>query len=116
MTNGRGVAGTYEARLTSITPYVAWTPGGRASAWTAASYGRGTAGIDDALAGTRESAATIWTGAAGVNGRLLGGAAGTALSVFHTGTLATAAIASTLCAFLAILALAGARPAASLQP
>ena len=72
VTNGRDVAGTYEARLTSITPYAAWTPGGRASVWTAASYGRGTAGIDDALAGARESDATMWTGAAGVNGRLLG--------------------------------------------
>ena len=72
VTDGRDVAGTYEARLTSITPYVAWTPGGRASVWTAASYGRGTAGIDDALAGTRESDATMWTGAAGVNGRCWG--------------------------------------------
>jgi len=56
------------------------------------------------------------SGVAGSLQFLLGGAAGTALSVFHTGTLATAAIASTLCSFLAILGLAGARPAAPLQP
>ncbi|MXV95276.1 MAG: multidrug effflux MFS transporter [Gemmatimonadetes bacterium] len=56
------------------------------------------------------------SGVAGSLQFLLGGAAGTALSVLHTGTLATAAIASTLCAFLSILALAGARPAAPLQP
>ncbi|MDE2781924.1 MAG: multidrug effflux MFS transporter [Gemmatimonadota bacterium] len=56
------------------------------------------------------------SGVAGSLQFLLGGAAGTALSLFHTGTLATAAIASTLCAFLAILALAGARPAAPLRP
>ncbi|MDE2795966.1 MAG: fibronectin type III domain-containing protein [Gemmatimonadota bacterium] len=75
-TNGRDVAGTYEARLTSITPYVAWTPGGRASVWTAASYGRGNVEIDDALAGTRESKTTLRTGAAGVTGRLLGNRSG----------------------------------------
>lgn len=56
------------------------------------------------------------SGVAGSLQFLLGGAAGTALSVFHTGTLATVAIASTLCAFLAILALAGARPAPAPQP
>ena len=56
------------------------------------------------------------SGVAGSLQFLLGGAAGTALSVFHTGTLATAAIASTLCAFLAILTLARARPAPAPQP
>jgi len=76
MTGGRNVAGTYEARLTSITPYAAWTPGGRASVWTAASYGRGNVEIDDALAGTRESKTTLRTGAAGVTGRLLGNGSG----------------------------------------
>ncbi|MDE2796519.1 MAG: fibronectin type III domain-containing protein [Gemmatimonadota bacterium] len=76
MTGGRDVAGTYEARMTSITPYAAWTPGGRASVWTAASYGRGNVEIDDALAGTRESKTTLRTGAAGVTGRLLGNRSG----------------------------------------
>jgi len=76
MTGGRNVAGTYEARLTSITPYAAWTPGGRASVWTAASYGRGNVEIDDDLAGTRESKTTLRTGAAGVTGRLLGNRSG----------------------------------------
>ena len=71
VTGARPVAGTYEARMTSITPYAAWTPGGRASVWTAASYGRGSVEIDDEVAGTRESAATMRTGAAGVTGRLL---------------------------------------------
>ena len=50
--------------------------GGRASVWTAASYGRGNVEIDDDLAGTRESAATLWTGAAGVTGRLLDNGSG----------------------------------------
>ena len=76
VTGAREVAGTYEARLTSITPYLAWTPEGRASVWTAASYGRGNVEIDDDLAGTRESAATLWTGAAGVTGRLLDNGSG----------------------------------------
>ena len=56
------------------------------------------------------------SGVAGSLQFLLGGAAGTALSIFHSGTLATAAIASTLCAFLAILTLARARPAPLSQP
>ena len=75
-TNARSVAGTYEARMTSITPYAAWTPGGRASVWTAASYGRGGVEIDDELAGTRESTATMRTGAAGLTGRLLANGSG----------------------------------------
>ena len=70
-TGARSVAGTYEVRLTSITPYAAWTPDGRTSVWAAASYGRGNVEIDDEVAGTRESAATMRTGAAGVTGRLL---------------------------------------------
>ena len=56
------------------------------------------------------------SGVAGSLQFLLGGAAGTALGVFHTGTLATAAIASTVCAFLAIVTLARARPAPAPQP
>ena len=77
VTDGREVEGTYEARLTSVTPYLAWTPGGgRASVWTAASHGRGSVEIEDGLAGARESAAALWTGAAGVAGRLLGGESG----------------------------------------
>lgn len=56
------------------------------------------------------------SGVAGSLQFLLGGAVGTALSIFHTGTLATAAIASTLCAFLAILTLARARPAPAPRP
>lgn len=56
------------------------------------------------------------SGVAGSLQFLLGGAAGTALSIFHTGTLATAAIAATLCAFLAVLALSRARPAPLPQP
>ena len=75
-TNARSVTGTYEARMTSITPYAAWTPGGRASLWTAASYGRGGVEIDDELAGTRESTATMRTGAAGLTGRLLANGSG----------------------------------------
>lgn len=51
------------------------------------------------------------SGVAGSFQFLLGGAVGTGLSVFHTGTLGTTAIASSLCAFLAILTLARARPA-----
>ena len=76
ITGGRDVAGTYEARMTSITPYLAWTPAGRAAVWTAASYGQGGVEIDDEVAGTRESTATMRTGAAGVTGRLLGGESG----------------------------------------
>ena len=76
MTGASGVAGTYEARLTSITPYAAWTPGGRTAVWTAASYGRGDVEIDDEAAGRRGAAATMRTGAAGVTGRLLGGESG----------------------------------------
>ncbi len=56
------------------------------------------------------------SGVAGSLQFLLGGVAGTMLSLFHTGTLATAAIASSLCAFLAILALARARPATHRSP
>ncbi|MCY3610680.1 MAG: multidrug effflux MFS transporter [Gemmatimonadetes bacterium] len=51
------------------------------------------------------------SGVAGSFQFLLGGAAGTARSILHTGTLATAAVASTVCAFLAFITLASARPA-----
>ena len=75
-TGGREVAGTYDARMTSVTPYAAWLSDGGASVWTAASYGRGNVEIDDELAGMRESSATMMTGAAGVTGRLLANGSG----------------------------------------
>ncbi|MYA11801.1 MAG: multidrug effflux MFS transporter [Gemmatimonadetes bacterium] len=50
------------------------------------------------------------SGVAGTLQFLLGGAVGTGLSVVHTGTLATTAIASSLCASLALLSLVRARP------
>ncbi|MDE2795964.1 MAG: fibronectin type III domain-containing protein [Gemmatimonadota bacterium] len=76
VTNGREVEGTYDTRMTSLTPYVAWTPRSGVSVWTAASYGRGDVEIDDELAGTRESTTTMRTGAAGITSRLLGDGSG----------------------------------------
>lgn len=51
------------------------------------------------------------SGVAGSLQFLLGGAIGTGLSVAHTGSLATTAIASSLCASLAMLTLTQAKPA-----
>lgn len=53
------------------------------------------------------------SGVAGSSQFLLGGAIGTGLNIVHTGTLATTAVAFSLCGFVAMLALSRAGPGAS---
>ena len=71
VTGGRDIEGTYEARMTSLNPYVAWLPGRTGvSLWAAGSYGWGEVQVDDKTAGLRTSDASLRTGAVG-GGRIL---------------------------------------------
>ena len=66
MTGGREVAGTYEARMTSLNPYVAWLPGRTGvSAWAAGSFGWGEVTVDDEPGGERASDTRSRGGAVG---------------------------------------------------
>ena len=66
MTGGREVEGTYEARMTSLNPYVAWLPGRTGvSAWAAGTFGWGEVTVDDEPGGERASDTRTRGGAVG---------------------------------------------------
>lgn len=66
VTGGREVKGTYDARMTSLNPYVAWLPGRTGvAAWAAGSFGWGNVMIDDEPGGQRESDTRSRGGAVG---------------------------------------------------
>ena len=66
VTGEREVEGTYEARMTSLNPYLAWLPGRKGvSLWAAGSFGWGEVAVDDQPGGRRASDASMRTGAVG---------------------------------------------------
>ncbi len=66
VTGGREVEGTYEARMTSLNPYVAWLPGRKGvSVWAAGSFGWGEVTVDDEPGGQRASDTRSRAGAVG---------------------------------------------------
>ena len=66
VTGEREVEGTYEARMTSLNPYLAWLPGRKGvSLWAAGSFGWGEVAVDDQPGGRRASDASSKTGAVG---------------------------------------------------
>ena len=68
VTGEKPIDGIYDARMTSLTPYMAWLPGrGGGAMWAAGSYGWGEVVIDDAIGGLRSSDATMTTGSAGAS-------------------------------------------------
>ena len=72
VSGAREVDGTYEARMTSINPYLAWLPGRTGvAAWAAGVFGWGQVAVDDELAGRRPSDVRMTTGAIGGNRLLL---------------------------------------------
>ncbi len=71
-TGARDIAGTYEARMTSVNPYLAWLGGGGGMAvWASGGRGWGEVTVDDPLAGPRSSPARLVTGALGASRILL---------------------------------------------
>lgn len=68
VTGAREVEGTYEARMNSVNPYLAWLPGRTGVAvWAAGSFGWGEVAVDDEVAGRRESDARTTAGAVGAS-------------------------------------------------
>ena len=66
------VDGTYQARMTSVNPYLAWLPGRSGMAvWLVGSLGWGEVAVDDEIEGRRASDARMTTGAVGGSGILL---------------------------------------------
>ena len=66
LTGAREVEGIYEARMTTVSPYAAWLPGGPGVAvWVAGSFGWGRVEIDDHPAGMRASGMRMLAGALG---------------------------------------------------
>ena len=66
VTGERKIDGTYEARMTSLNPYLAWLPGRKGvSLWAAGSFGWGEVTVDDVLGGQRASDTRSRTGAVG---------------------------------------------------
>ena len=66
------VAGTYDARMTSLSPYAAWLSNRTGvAAWAVGSFGWGEVEINDELAGMRTSNTRMITGALGGSNRLL---------------------------------------------
>ncbi len=66
VTGAREVEGTYEARMTSLNPYVAWLPGRTGvAAWAAGNFGWGNVVVDDEPGGRRESDTRSTGGALG---------------------------------------------------
>ena len=56
VTGAREVKGTYEARMMSLNPYVAWLPGRTGvAAWAAGTFGWGDVAVEDEPGGRRES-------------------------------------------------------------
>ena len=66
VTGEREVEGTYEARMTSLNPYLAWLPGRKGvSLWAAGSFGWGEVTVDDEPGGQRASDTRSRAGAVG---------------------------------------------------
>ena len=66
------IDGTYQARMTSLNPYLAWLPGRAGLAvWVAGSLGWGEVAVEDAIEARRSSDARMTTGAVGGSGILL---------------------------------------------
>ena len=66
VTGNRKVSGTYEPRMTSVSPYLAWLPGRTGvTIWTAGSFGWGQVAIDDEIEGIRRSDMRMMAGALG---------------------------------------------------
>ena len=87
VTGARKVEGTYEARMNSVNPYLAWLPGRTGVAvWTVGSFGWGEVAVDDGFAGRRESDARTTTGAVGAS-RILVANGASALRVRTEGWL-----------------------------
>ncbi|MDE2975083.1 MAG: fibronectin type III domain-containing protein [Gemmatimonadota bacterium] len=87
VTGARDVEGTYEARMNSVSPYLAWLPGRTGVAvWAAGSFGWGTVAVEDEFAGRRESDARTTTGAVG-GSRILVASGASALRVRTEGWL-----------------------------
>lgn len=79
-TDGTGenpVAGTYDSRLTSVNPYVAWLLGDQESvAWASGGYGWGEIELDDERTDLRSTATRMLSGAVGGSRTLLASGAG----------------------------------------
>ena len=87
VTGARKVEGTYEARMNSVNPYIAWLPGRTGVAvWAAGSFGWGEVAVEDGFAGRRESDARTTTGAVGAS-RILVANGASALRVRTEGWL-----------------------------
>ena len=87
VTGGREVKGTYDARMTSLNPYVAWLPGRTGvAAWAAGSFGWGNVMIEDEPGGQRESDTRSRGGAVG-GSRILMNTGASALRVRAEGWL-----------------------------
>ena len=81
LTGVRDVSGTYEARMNSLYPYIAWLPGRTGVAvWGVSGFGWGEVVVDDTLAGRRIGTARSMTGALGAS-RLLAASGGSKLRV-----------------------------------
>ena len=64
-TGASPVTGTYGAAMTSVSPYVAWFPGGRGNAaWATGGFGWGDVEVEDSREALRTSPARMMTGAA----------------------------------------------------
>ena len=81
VTGEREVEGTYEARMTTVNPYVAWLPGRKGvSVWAAGSFGWGEVTVDDEPGGRRASDTRSRGGALG-GGRIVHSRGASALRV-----------------------------------
>ena len=67
------IEGTHETRMTSLHPYVGWSPSENASLWASVGYGWGEIDIDDDDVGPRSSDSTLQTGALGGHARVFSG-------------------------------------------
>ena len=67
------IKGTHETRMTSLHPYVGWSPSEDASLWASVGYGWGEVDIDDDDVGQRSSDSTMQTGALGGHARVFSG-------------------------------------------
>ena len=66
VTGAREIEGTYEARMMSLNPYVAWLPGRTGvAAWAAGTFGWGDVAVEDEPGGRRESDTRSMGGAVG---------------------------------------------------
>ena len=81
LTGVEDVSGTYEARMNSLYPYVAWLPGRTGVAvWGVSGFGWGEVVVDDSIAGRRIGTARSMTGAL-AGSRILAASGGSKLRV-----------------------------------